>query len=108
MFATNHLDTIRGLLLEAAYPADNDDLSKSNLRVVSIDGTQDKLAKDKVDAERGLLPPPTKFVVIDGGNHGQFGWYGAQSGDGVATISREEQQKQADNATVDFLKQLGN
>jgi len=45
-------------------------------------------------------------VVIKGGNHAQFGWYGPQPGDGVATISREEQQAQIVEATVAFLATL--
>lgn len=31
-------------------------------------------------------------AVIEGGNHGGFGWYGAQKGDGINTISIFEQQ----------------
>jgi hypothetical protein len=46
------------------------------------------------------------WVVIQGGDHAQFGWYGAQSGDNPATISREAQQAQIEQATVDFLKTL--
>jgi hypothetical protein len=29
---------------------------------------------------------------VEGANHAQFGWYGEQGGDGVAAISRQEQQ----------------
>ena len=46
------------------------------------------------------------FVPIEGGDHAQFGWYGPQSGDNPATISREEQQAQIVQATVDFLGSL--
>jgi hypothetical protein len=30
--------------------------------------------------------------LIEGGNHAQFGYYGKQSGDGFASITKEEQQ----------------
>ena len=34
----------------------------------------------------------TVYYTIEGGNHAQFGSYGAQSGDGIPTISAEDQQ----------------
>jgi hypothetical protein len=61
---------------------------------------------DAFEASRFNLPSTTKFVVIDGGNHGQFGDYGFQPGDNEATISRAEQQKQVVEATVKFLKEM--
>ena len=48
----------------------------------------------------------THWVAIEGGNHAQFGWYGPQSGDGTATISREEQQRQIVGATLELLSRL--
>lgn len=36
----------------------------------------------------------TIYYTIRGGNHGQFGNYGQQAGDGEATISKEEQQQE--------------
>jgi hypothetical protein len=45
-------------------------------------------------------------VPIKGGNHAQFGWYGAQEGDNPATISREEQQAQILTATLALLSKL--
>ena len=49
-------------------------------------------------------PDDTTIVVLEGGNHAQFGNYGIQSGDGVASISRQEQQKQTSLAIREFLK----
>ena len=43
-------------------------------------------------------------VVIEGGNHAQFGNYGKQKGDADATISREEQQNIAVEAVGKFLE----
>ncbi len=45
-----------------------------------------------------------KFKV---GNHAGFGWYGPQSRDGVAEISKSEQQNLAVERTVDILALLG-
>jgi hypothetical protein len=95
------------LVLWAAYPAESDDLSGQDLAVVSIYGTRDGLATpDKIDASRPLLPPDTRWVAIEGGNHARFGWYGPQNGDNPATISREDQQRQVVAATVNLLQQL--
>jgi hypothetical protein len=52
------------------------------------------------------LPPDTVFVPIEGGNHEQMGYYTGQPNDGVATISRAEQQAQVAAATVTMLEGL--
>ena len=60
----------------------------------------------KIEASRPLLPAATTWVVIQGGDHAQFGWYGPQSGDNPATISREDQQAQAAEAVLSLLKSV--
>lgn len=97
----------QGLVLWASYPASNNDLSNSDVKVISIYGTLDRLSTlEDIKASKALLPPDTVWVAIEGGNHAQFGWYGAQSGDNPATISRQDQQKQIVQATVAFLGSL--
>ena len=44
--------------------------------------------------------------MIEGGNHAGFGSYGAQRGDGTATISAQEQQDQAAQAIVAFAHDI--
>jgi predicted alpha/beta-hydrolase family hydrolase len=106
-FTYQEPNTVDGLVLWAAYPASTDDLSSLPVAVTSISATRDALATpDKIAASRPLLPGGTRWVVIDGGNHSQFGWYGSQSGDGTAAISREEQQRQIVAATLVLLSQL--
>jgi pimeloyl-ACP methyl ester carboxylesterase len=106
-FAYQNPEAVQGLALWAAYPASTDDLSGYSLAVTSIYGTRDGLAtEDKIAASRPLLPLDTTWVAIEGGNHTQFGWYGAQSGDNTATISREEQQRQIVAATLALLVHL--
>jgi hypothetical protein len=58
------------------------------------------------DDARALLPVDTQYVVIQGGNHAQFGDYGVQPGDQEATITRLEQQKQIVDATIRFMKAI--
>lgn len=106
-YARTHPGAVEGLALWAAYPASSDDLSSSELHVVSIFGTQDGLATmQKIEASRPLLPANTTWVQIDGGNHAQFGWYGDQAGDNPALISRTEQQAQIIAATLAMLESL--
>jgi pimeloyl-ACP methyl ester carboxylesterase len=106
-FANDHPDLIKGLVLWASYPASNDNLADSNLKVASISGSQDGLATpEKIDASRKLLPPDTKWVRIDGGNHAQFGDYGLQSGDNSASIPAVDQWKQTVKSTVDLLESV--
>jgi pimeloyl-ACP methyl ester carboxylesterase len=105
VFAKDHLTQLDGLIFFASYPAD-DSLKDSGIKVFSIYGTRDMAGMAKFDETKALLPADTKYVVIEGGNHGQFGSYGPQAGDNEATISPEEQWVQISFATVEFLKGL--
>jgi pimeloyl-ACP methyl ester carboxylesterase len=96
-----------GLVLWASYPAEGNDLSRYDLQVVSIYASRDGLAEEgQVLASRELLPDSTRWVLIEGGNHAQFGWYGPQSGDNPAAVSREEQMSQVVQATLELLAQI--
>jgi len=107
-FAKNHPLLVQGLILWASYPDSGSDLSKSDLRVVSISATMDGLVThDKIATSRAFLPSTTRWFVIVGGNHAQFGRYGPQPGDNPAEISREEQQQQVVEATLELLENLG-
>ncbi|MHB8132634.1 MAG: alpha/beta hydrolase [Anaerolineaceae bacterium] len=106
-FAKKNQELVQGLVLWAAYPASSDDLSDSGLSVISIYGTLDGLATlDKINLSRSLLPADTTWLSITGGNHAQFGWYGDQSGDNPAKISRADQQDQIVSATISLLENL--
>ena len=92
-YAAEHPDAVDGLVLWASYPEDSIDLSAWSGATASIFGTLDGLTTvQAIEESRTLLPPDTAFVEIDGGNHAYFGWYGDQSGDNPATITREQQQ----------------
>jgi dienelactone hydrolase len=106
-FAFENPSKIKGLVLWAAYPASGTDLSKSNLLVTTIHGSNDGLVSTaQIDDSLKLLPPLTVRVEIAGGNHAQFGWYGNQAGDNVATINRETQQNLTVTATTQLLEKL--
>lgn len=103
MFVKNHPDTVGAIAFWASYPADS--LSDTRVAAASIYGTNDG-SVDQLLKARSLMPPLTRWVAIDGGNHGQFGYYGLQAGDGTATITREEQQRQIVSATVELLSRI--
>lgn len=103
-YVYNNPVAVQGLVLWAAYPAENNDLSQSGFPVLSIIANRDGLATlDKLKTAAPLLPADTMWVEIDGGNHAQFGSYGRQNGDLEATISAEEQHRQIVNATLMFM-----
>jgi Alpha/beta hydrolase family len=98
---------LEGLALWASYPPSGVDLSKFNITVVTVHGTNDGLvSSQQIDDSLKQLPPDTIRVEIDGGNHAQFGWYGSQSGDNAATISLDQQQELTVNATAQMLGKL--
>ncbi len=101
----NNSDKIFGLILLASYPAK--DISKIDKPVLELYGSQDGVMEPKtIDEKKSLMPSNTEYVMIEGGNHSQFGYYGLQSGDNVAKITREEQQSIVILHIVDFLTQL--
>lgn len=104
-YAGNHPHRVQGLVFWASYPAERDDLSGTDLKGLTVYGSHDLvLDMDNYHATHTLLPPGTIRQVIAGGNHAQFGDYGPQPGDGTATISAEEQQRQAADLTVRILR----
>jgi pimeloyl-ACP methyl ester carboxylesterase len=105
-FVKGHPTAQQGLVFLASYSADSTDLSALPLKAVSIYGTKDGLAAAKVPASMVRLPADAVLVAIDGGNHAQFGDYGAQRGDGTATISRTEQQSRTAVAIRDLANTL--
>jgi dienelactone hydrolase len=106
-YAYSHPDKINGLILLAAYATKDSDLSKSSVLVLTISGTNDGLATpDDIQASLQWLPTGATRVQIQGGNHAQMGWYGEQSGDNPASISREEQQDQIVIASIELLKKV--
>jgi dienelactone hydrolase len=87
-------EMFEGLVLLAAYPPQNNNISSLDLHVTTVYGSLDQVAtQTEIEESLSLLPFDSEKVLIEGGNHAQFGQYGIQKGDGVATIEPEEQQK---------------
>ncbi|MBQ7956436.1 MAG: alpha/beta hydrolase [Clostridia bacterium] len=87
---SENIDSYEGLILLGSYSTA--DLSETDLDVLSVYGSEDKvLNREKYEENRINLPDDFTEFVIDGGCHAYFGIYGEQAGDGKATITAPEQ-----------------
>lgn len=99
MFSHND-DRVSDIIFLASYPIS--DVSDKN--VLLITGQFDTVLDiDDVNQSASLLPDNVVMYEITGGNHGQFGWYGPQSGDGDATIDTKTQQDIIIAQIIDFI-----
>ena len=102
-YASEHLDNYSGLFLLAAYPTE--DLTSASFPVVFIYGENDNvLNREKLETGFTLVPEDYQKDEIPGGNHAQFASYGAQDGDGTATITPEEQWRTTVNIILEAYK----
>ena len=108
-FAYAHPGAVSGLVLLAAYPESQIDLRERRLAVASVYGDRDGLATPpEIEASLVRLPDDARKIMIAGGNHAQFGWYGPQAGDLSPRISRRDQQSQALNTVMAVMREAGN
>lgn len=89
-YLSDNADDFEGLILLGSYSTA--DLSDTDLAVLSVFGSEDKVMNgEKYENNRSNLPTDLTEFIIDGGCHAYFGMYGAQEGDGTPTITNEEQ-----------------
>ena len=92
-YASSHPGALEGLVLLAAYPTHPLD---GTAEEISLYGSEDGvLDRARLEAGRQYAPARSEELVIEGGNHAQFGSYGPQRGDGEAAIPPAEQWAQA-------------
>lgn len=91
-FASKNPDKVEGLILLGAYLYGDYPAEKA----LTVYGSFNTSVAEKVDYSENV-------VVLEGGNHAQFGNYGKQKGDVDATITGEEQQDMAAGAIARFL-----
>lgn len=111
-----------GLILMAAYPTEGYSIQTWDKHVLSLYAENDELTTlEQIEENKPFLPSAieidkpeeiaglqaensiTIYYMIKGGNHSQFGAYGAQRGDGVATISSEEQHREICQTITQFI-----
>ena len=93
-FGRDQPDALSGLLLIATSHPRDFSLAQSGFKVTRLSASRDGFASpEKLAANRPNLPEETRLIVVEGGNHSQFGWYGFQPGDRFALLPRAEQQR---------------
>ena len=111
-YAEEFTEEVEGVILWASWPSEAFRLDSTELKAISIYGTNDG-HPDTIEAGAEHLPADAEFVKIKGGNHTQFGWYDTcpdpvQEGDNPADITREKQQAIIISETLEFLSQFTN
>lgn len=101
LYLEDNAEKYEGFILLASYSGV--DLTKSDLSVLSIYGTED----DVLNLERyreglELLPEDHREVIIDGGCHTYFGTYTGQD-EKLSKITNEEQLYRTVTEIVDFM-----
>ena len=91
-FASQHPDLVEGLILLGAYPYGE----YAAEYTLTVYGSLNTSVAEKIDYTENV-------VVIEGGNHAQFGNYGPQKGDAPAEITDAEQQAVTVSAIVEFI-----
>ncbi|UCH61077.1 MAG: alpha/beta hydrolase [Anaerolineales bacterium] len=104
IFAENNPKRIDAIALWDSYPPDSADLSDNTISVISIfSATNNFPNTENLNDKKHLLPADTIFIGIEGANHAQFGDYGPQKGDVVASLSLTEQHEQVAEIMLDFI-----
>ncbi len=104
IYAKKNRQIVAGMIFLASYPSKGGALNDTGMKVLSIRASNDKLTtREKVEAARRLLPESARYVVIEGGNHAQFGTYGPQRNDGAASIPAVDQQRAVLDSILAFL-----
>lgn len=104
IFVENNPNKIDALALWDSYPPNSADLSDNTLPVISIFGTTNNIPNtENFDDKKHLLPADTRFIGIEGANHAQFGDYGPQKGDVIASMSLAEQHELVAEIMLDFI-----
>ena len=104
IFADNNPTKIDSIAFWDSYPPNSADLSDNTIPVISIFGTTNNFPNtENFNEKKYLLPEDTIYVAIEGANHAQFGDYGPQKNDVVASISLAEQHDQVAEIMLDFI-----
>ena len=98
-YAAKHQDNLKSVVLLAAYPT-----KELDIPVLSIYGSEDGVLNREKYSDSIKNANNLSEIVIDGGNHAQFGNYGEQLGDNSAKISSEKQWNETIKEILNFMK----
>lgn len=87
------------MVLLSAYPSDN-----ITIPVLSVYGSNDNVHNlDSYSKYKSCIKGILEEHITESGNHAQFGNYGKQDGDGLASINSIAQQSQTSRYIIDFI-----
>ena len=105
-YAARHPDALGGLILMAAYPA-NDVAVVASWPALSLRAVNDEVAdRQQVADGLGRLPTGSQLVDVPGAVHSFFGRYGPQAGDGTPTVSRAEAEAAILSEVIGYLDRI--
>ena len=96
--AADHPEDYSGTILLASYPIRK--LPNTQTEILLVGSEDQVISWRHMESGRAYASEHYFEYILEGGNHAQFGSYGAQHGDGTATITAEEQIRE----TVDSIK----
>lgn len=101
-YAATNAGELEGVVLMASYC--DRDLTGTDLRVLSLLGTEDEVL-DRADEReaRTRLPTESRIVELEGVTHSQFGAYGPQRGDGTPDVSDARARARIADEVVDWI-----
>lgn len=100
LYGVKHEDKLDGLILLASYPTKK----LNELPLLSIYGSLDGcLEMDQYSKNKKNWPDDSLEMIINGGNHCQFGNYGHQKGDGIAEMTADNQQDETVKIIINWI-----
>lgn len=100
---SKHEEQYEGIFFLGSYPAA--DLSQAGLKLVSLYGENDLIVNyKKIQTTMNHVPEDSYYYRMEGANHGGFGDYGYQEGDGIPTLTGNEQIEQTVEILVEQFK----
>lgn len=100
--AAEHPGDFEGVVLLAAYPTKP---LAGDMTELSLYGSEDLvLDRARLEAGRQYAPEESEELVIEGGNHAQFGDYGRQNGDRIADLTAEVQREETAAAIIEWIR----
>lgn len=102
-YVSSHPDQADGLVLLASYAPQSVD---ERIKVCSIYGSEDGVLDLGKAAGPDSSPKGGAVLVLEGGNHADFGNYGPQKGDNPGTLGAQRQQAQTAQAILELAGSL--
>lgn len=108
-FVYENPNVFEGLfLMGTSHPRDID-LSIQDIPCIKLHADNDGLARvEEVMENKSKLPKKSKLILINRGNHSQFGYLGNLLMDSSSDISLEEQQNQTYYNLIEFVNGIKN